>query len=243
MQDWIYLVAAMLTAYFILGVTGFGSALVLVPVLASRWPLAEAATFAILLDIPASMLHGGLNLRQVRWDELRRMLPGLTVGTLLGLWLMGQVDKGWLLLALGLYVMSVGVRLLRTIAAPPPADGRWAHVAGTLIGLVEVMFATAGPIVVAWLQRRLTHVAPLRATVPVVMVLAGTIAVAVLASSAKIDGAKIWPLWLLGLPIAATGVLLGNRVAAHLNPLFMKRLMAVLLCISGLALTRHFHLP
>ena len=31
----------------------------------------------ILLDVPASMLHGGLNFRQVRWRPIGAMLPGM----------------------------------------------------------------------------------------------------------------------------------------------------------------------
>lgn len=69
--------AVVLAAYLVLGITGFGSALILVPLLARQWPLADVVALAILLDIPASMLHGGLNLPQVRWRELLRMLPGL----------------------------------------------------------------------------------------------------------------------------------------------------------------------
>jgi uncharacterized membrane protein YfcA len=35
------------------------------------------------------------------------------------------------------------------------------------------------------------------------------------------------------------GVVLGNRVAAHIPPALMKRLLAALLAVSGLALIRH----
>ncbi len=237
---WGYPMAVVLTGYVVMGITGFGSALVLVPLLARQWPLTEVVALAILLDIPASMLHGGLNLRQVRWNELLRLLPGMALGTVLGLWLLGQLDKRWLLLVLGAYVVLVGVRVLLPRASAPQAHGRWAHVAGTVVGLVEVMFATAGPVVVAWLQRRLDDVAGLRATVPVVMVLAGLVAVGVLGSSMQIDVDRVLPRWLLALPVAGFGVLVGNRVAARIAPLVMKRLMAALLTLSGLTLMRHF---
>lgn len=239
-QEWIYPLAVVLTGYVIMGITGFGSALVLVPLLARQWPLAEVVSLAILLDVPASMLHGGLNLRQVRWHEIMRMLPGLAAGTVLGMWLLGQLDKRWLLLVLGAYVVFIGFKALIPQAPSRPIHARWAHVAGTLVGLVEVMFATAGPVVVAWLQRRLNDVAGLRATVPVVMVLAGSIAVAVLGSSAQIDVNTVMPRWLVALPVAGAGVMLGNRVASHIHPLLMKRIMAALLAVSGLTLMRHF---
>ena len=45
--------------------------------------------------------------------ELRRLLPGMAVGTLAGLWLTGILDPRWPLLALGLYVSAVGANALR----------------------------------------------------------------------------------------------------------------------------------
>ena len=81
-----------LLGYAVLGLTGFGSALVIVPLLAWRWPLPEVVALTLLMDVPASALHSGLNWRQVQWRELRRLLPGLLVGTLLGLWLVQHLQ-------------------------------------------------------------------------------------------------------------------------------------------------------
>lgn len=240
LQEWLYPMAVILLGYVVLGITGFGSSLVMVPLLVRQWPLAETVALAILLDIPASLLHGGLNLRQVRWPELSRLLPGMALGSALGLWLLGGLDKRWLMLALGAYVVLVAVRGLRPRPQFQPAHAHWAHLAGTLVGLIEVLFATAGPLVVAWLQRRMDEVQALRATVPVVMALAGSVALAVLLSSGVMDSATLLPRWLLGLPLSLFGVVLGNRLAARIPATVMKRLMAALLCVSGLSLMRQF---
>lgn len=242
--EWLYPAAVLLCGYLVLGITGFGSALVTVPLLAWVWPLPEVVALAILLDVPASLLHGGLNHRQVRWPALVAMLPGMAVGTLAGLWLLGQLDKRWPLFILGLYVAAVGLRALRQ-AAPQRVDDRTTttyHLGSALIGIVEVMFATAGPVVMTLLQRRLRDVAEIRATVPVAMVLAGSIAITVLFASDQIDNTRTLHRWLFGLPIAACAVLLGNRVARHIPAATMRRTISVLLVISGLSLTRHIWL-
>lgn len=239
-SEYIYPALVLVTGYLVLGITGFGSALVVVPLLAKQWPLPEVVALAILLDIPASILHGGLNLKQVQWAELRQLLPGMAIGTLVGLWLLGALDRRWPLFFLGLYVVFVGIRaLLPRHQAPGPTARGWAYFAGTLIGVIEVMFATAGPAVVAWLQRRADNVGAVRATVPVVMVLAGSIAVGVLFGTGKIDPSVIGPRWLLGVPIALSAVALGNRVAGRIPIWFMRRILAVLLTISGLSLMQH----
>jgi uncharacterized membrane protein YfcA len=237
--DWLYPALVLLTGYVVLGITGMGSALVVVPLLALRWPLPEVVTLAILLDVPASMLHGGLNLKYVRWQELLRLLPGMAVGTLTGLWLMGQLDRKWPLFFLGLYIIVVAVRAWKPDAGRRSVDPRWGHLSAWLIGVIEVMFATAGPVVVAWLQMRALDVQSLRASVPIVMVLAGSVAVAVLLGFGQTEWTVIAPRWLVALPIALAGVAIGNRVAARIPPLQMRRVLSLLLAVSGLALMRH----
>lgn len=239
--EWLYPAFVLGLGYLVLGITGFGSALITVPLLAWIWPLPEVVVLAILLDIPASILHGGLNFRQVRWNALTAMLPGIAVGSVVGLWLLGQLDKRWPLFLLGLYITIVGVRALRLAVIPiTTTTSRWSYHAGsTVLGIVEVMFATAGPVVLALLQRRLPNIAEIRATVPVVMVVAGSIAMAVLAVSHQVDGTQIFERWIIGLPIAILGVVLGNRVAKLIPPAIMKRTIALLLIASGLSLTRH----
>ena len=96
--------------------------------------------------------------------------------------------------------------------------------------------------VLALLQRRLPSVAEVRATVPVVMVVAGSVAIAVLAGSGQIDSTHTLQRWAMGLPVAAVGVIVGNRLARHIPPPVMRRTMAVLLVVSGLSLTRHLWL-
>jgi len=243
LQDWVYPALVILTGYLVLGITGFGSALVTVPLLAWKWPLPEVVALAILLDVPASMLHGGLNFRQVRWRDMLGMLPGMAAGSLVGLWLLGQLDKRWPLFILGVYIAVVGFRALRQKHPQVQTISPLGYHAGsTLVGIIEVMFATAGPVVLAVLQRRLSQVADIRATVPVVMVVAGSVAIVVLASSGQIDSTHTLQRWIVALPIAALGVIVGNKLARRIPPPLMRRMIAGLLMVSGLSLTRHLWL-
>ena len=136
MQEWIYPVGVVLSGYTVLGLTGFGSALVIVPLLAMNWPLSEVVALTLLMDVPASAFHSWLNSSQVQWRELRRLLPGLVIGTAAGLWLTPHVQSRWPLLLLGLYVVVVGLSTLRAKTAHKRPHGPlWAGPVGTVIGL------------------------------------------------------------------------------------------------------------
>lgn len=236
MPELLYPAAVVLLGYVVLGITGFGSALVIVPLLAWHWPLPEVVALTLLMDVPASLLHGGLNLRQVNTAELRRLLPGMVAGALAGLWLSQVLSARWPLLVLGLYVATVGLQALRPAAERHAWSPRWATPMGSAIGTVEMLFGTAGPLVVAWLSRRLPDVQALRATTPVVIAASACAVLLTMGASGRLSQPELWQRWLLLMGLAVAGVLLGNRLARLVSPTALRRVICALLVVSGLCL-------
>jgi uncharacterized membrane protein YfcA len=237
MSEWLMPMGVVLLGYTVLGLTGFGSALVIVPLLAWHWPLPEVVALTLLMDVPASAFHSGLNWRQVQWRELRRLLPGLVAGTALGLWLLPHLNARWPLLLLGLYVAGVGVNALRPASARtgPPAP-LWAHPVGTAIGLVEMLFGTAGPLVVAWLSRRVADVQQMRASTPMIITVAASTVLAGMAWDGRLDSDLLWQRWAVLIGVALTGVWLGHRVAHRVPVARLRQIICGLLVVSGLML-------
>jgi uncharacterized protein len=242
-QDWIGPLSVVFLAYTVLGVTGFGSALLAVPLLSWKWPLQEVVVLILLLDIVGTALHGGLNLRQVQKNLVLQMLPGIALGALIGLWLSQILNTRWPILCLGAYVALVGLRWLWSIESPSPANTKPlqsdSHVGSVFIGLVETVFATSGPVVLATLKNRLTDLARLRATVPVVLLMASLIALTVLLGSGQVALGPSLERFLWSLPFAVLGILLGNHLAPRIPQMRMRQLLAMLLILSGIALMAH----
>ena len=240
MQELLYPLGVVLLGYVVLGITGFGSALVIVPLLAWRWPLPEVVALTLLLDVPASLLLGGLNLRQVHFAEFRRLLPGMLAGALVGLWLNGMLDARWPLLVLGMYVAAVGAQALHAPAAQRPALAvAWSYAAGGAIGVVEMLFGTAGPLVVAWLSRRLPDARTLRATTPLVITASACSVLLTMACAGRLSHADLWVRWVVLLGAATAGVVIGNRCARRADPEVLRKVICGLLIVSGLTLALH----
>ena len=237
MQEWLYPMGVVLLGYSVLGLTGFGSALVVVPLLAWNWPLPAVVALTLLMDVPASAFHSGLNWRQVQWRELRRLLPGMVLGTVLGLWLMQHMNSRWPLLLLGLYVAGVGLNALRVRAAPlqPPAPV-WVYPVGGAVGLVEMLFGTAGPLVVAWLSRRVADVQQLRASTPMVIATAAATVLLVMAWDGRLSSGVLWQRWSVLIGVALVGVWLGHRLAHRVPVARLRQIICALLVVSGLML-------
>lgn len=232
--------ATVLMGYTVLGITGFGSALIIVPLLTWHWPLTEVVALTLLLDLPASLLLGGLNRQQIHRQELLRLLPGVVLGALLGLWLMQQLPSRWPVMALGAYVAVVGLRTLRAAAPPPSHLPRpWSLIAGAAIGLVEMLFGTAGPLIVAWLSRRLPDVRVLRASTSAAITVSTCAVLLTMASAGRLSQPELGWRWLLLMPLALAGVLLGQHGAHRLPAERLRKAIALLLVFSGLALVSH----
>jgi uncharacterized membrane protein YfcA len=230
-------VLAVLLGYLILGLTGFGSALVVVPMLTWNWQLSLVVPLVLLIDVPASLLHTGLNLRQVAWREIPRLVPTMVLGAALGAVLLVHADSAlpWLLIGLGLYIAVVGLRGLWVAVLPAPVHPHWAWPAGFAMGLVESLFGTVGPVVVAWLSRRLPDPTSLRATLPVTIAVAATLAIGGAALSGQMKQPLLWVAWLLLQPVALAGVVLGHRIAGRLPAGQIRRVVFSLLVLSGVA--------
>ncbi len=224
---------AILAGYTVLGLTGFGSALVIVPLLAWQWPLPEVVALTLMLDLPASLMHSGLNWRQVQWSELRRLLPGMVLGTAIGLWLTHHLHSRWPLLALGMYVAVVGLRALRAGQAHKPVAPRWALAYGLGTGIVEMLFGTAGPVVVAWLTRRLPDPHQVRASIPMVMSVAVLTVLAGMALDGRLAQPALWQHWGLLILPALAGVWFGHGLAHRVPVARLRQLICALLVLSG----------
>lgn len=225
------------SGYVLLGLTGFGSALVIVPLLSWHWPLPHVVALVLLLDLPMCLVQGGLNHRQVQWREVRLLLPGMVLGSVLGLWLVQVLEPRWPLIMLGLYVVVIGLRQLRNAPTQPrKIPDRLGWLAGGAAGVVEMMFGTAGPVLTAWLRMRLDDVMQLRVTAPILIACSACIVLGGMGMAGKLSTALLWQHWLWLLGAALLGTLAGDRLAHRLPRALLARAMAVVLILCGLSL-------
>src|SRR5262245_51457016 len=100
----------LMSAYFIRGITGFGSALIAVPLLALSNLLHFAVPLVLALDFTASIVLGGINNRKADWRVIRILLPFGLIGACVGAFALLKLPPTPLLVALGAFTMLVGFR-------------------------------------------------------------------------------------------------------------------------------------
>lgn len=159
-------IGILLAAYFIRGVSGFGSGLVAIPLLALWLPLTFVVPLMLLLDFSASILLSGVNLRQVNWREIRTLIPLSVIGILLGTHLLTSLPMQPMLITLSVFVAIFGVRSLLNLHGDKAISRWWAIPAGLSGGTVGALFGTGGPPYIIYLGHRISDKTALRATFP-----------------------------------------------------------------------------
>jgi uncharacterized membrane protein YfcA len=233
-----YPALVVLLGYWVFGLTGFGSALVIIPLLSWQWPLSAIVPTVLLLDIPASIAHTGMNLKHVRWSVVPKVMPFAVFGAWLGSLAHSWRDSTWALSVLGLYICWVAARGLRgqsqRFEPPSPMVN---SMAGTLMGLIETLFGTAGPVVMAWLTRQERKMEDVRATAPLLILI--TVCIALLGNGlsgrSDMDQILAQTLWLA--PMALLGGWMGHRFNSRIQPVAASKTIYVVLLVSGISLT------
>lgn len=234
-----YSVAVVFLGYVVLGVSGFGSALTIVPLLALQWPLVTVVPLVLLLDVQSSLFLTRLNFDQVQWRELRPLLPGMALGAAAGAALAPSTAQPWALALLGLYVVAVaahGLLRMRTPKAFRSTDRAWAPLFGIAAGAVESVFGTSGPVVVAWMARRLGEPEAMRANVPAALAAVTCCALVGMAVTGQLFQPVLWAGLLPLTAVAFAGTRAGHALSGRMSRHMVTRVIFGLLACSGTAM-------
>jgi uncharacterized membrane protein YfcA len=218
-------------AYTVYGLTGFGAAIVAIPLLAQFFPLRFAVPMMLVFDLCAGLLLGLKNHRHLSRAELLRLLPILSVGMVGGVTLLVHVNERWLLLLLGSFVVGYALWSLLSRAVPSPVSPRWAIPVGLVGGAFSALYGTGGPVYTIYLVRRLPDKVMLRATIGVLIFCTALIRLVLFTGSGLYAQHGLLPLAFALLPCALAGYLLGSRLHARMPT--QRAVQAVWLLLIG----------
>lgn len=220
-------------AFVVFGITGFGSTILAVPLIAHLLPIKFAIPMFVLLDF-AGALAQGLRFRDtIAKAELAWLLPPMVVGVVLGVFIFVRLPAAWLALAMGLFVLAYGLHLLRGREPRLRLARGWSVPIALVGGAIAALFGAAGPIFVIYLNARGLTAAELRSTMAVIFVASTSARIALFAVTGVF--AQDWLLAaaaVLALPMLA-GLWLGHRLHVSLPRSRLLQVMGAILALSG----------
>jgi uncharacterized membrane protein YfcA len=223
----------LMSAYFIRGITGFGSALIAVPLLALSQPLQFAVPLVLALDFTASLVLGGTNTKKANWAEIKILLPFGMIGACVGAYALLTLPTTPVLLTLGAFTMFFGFRNIFGMQPVGALSRAWAVPAGLAGGGAGALFGTSGPPYIMYLTRRLLDKGEVRATFSWLFAIDGGFRLAVFLFAGLLLEPKLQIAYALGLIPMAVGLYSGNKVHLDITSAGMLRVVGALLVISG----------
>jgi uncharacterized protein len=220
----------------VFGITGFGAALITIPLATHLVPLKYALALFVLADLAAALSIGLENPKKAVRAEWTRLVPMILVGTALGVTLLVNLPRETGMLLLGLFVLAAGIlNLLPQARARIIAPG-WAWLAGLAGGITSTVFGAGGPPYAIYLSQRGLTKEQYRATMGFATLTSISLrAVAFLLTGLLLDS-RIWLTALAAVPAALIGIAVARRIYARVSrPLLMKLIYLVLLG-SGISL-------
>ena len=223
----------LLFAYFLRGITGFGSGLIAIPLLAHLLPLTFVVPMVLVLDFVASIVLSSHTRLQVHWDEIRSLIPTSIVGILAGSVMLVSLPREPLLVSLGLFVIFFGLRYVFNVHSEKPISRWWSVPTGLIGGLIGALFGTGGPPYVVYLSHRLHDKTRLRGTLSGLFLLDGAFRLVTFLSLGLLLQADMLSALLMGLPVMAIGLYLGNKVHLGISHRQQLAVIGSLLLVSG----------
>lgn len=235
---WHLLVFLWLSVGFAAGLqtlSGFGFALMVMPVLTVALGIRTAAPLVALLGWSLYLLNG-LRLRHhVNWGVLGRLLAAAVLGLPFGFILLTRVPERWTTAGLGGVILAYLAYSLRKAEAPARPPGWSLYLAGFLGGALGGAYNTYGPPVIIYGHLAGWSKDAFRATLQGFFLVSATLVVVGHVFAGHVNG-NLLALYAASLPALWAGFLVGRALDAHFAPTAFRVLVRVLLAALGFSL-------
>lgn len=232
----IWWIIATVCAFFVKGLCGFANTLVFTTIMSFGLSNQNISPVELLLGYPSNAIIAYRERKQI---DLKLCLPLcllVTVGSIPGMLMLKNADTGLIKLLFGVVIVAVGLEmLLREHSRKEMRESGWVLSAiGLLSGVLCGLYGV-GALLGAYIGRVKKDAASFRGNLCMVFFVENTLRIALysllglLSSGMALQAARLFPFALLGL-------FLGIKSAAILSEKAVRKLVILMLIVSGLSL-------
>lgn len=235
MGEILLLAAIALAGALVFGITGFGAALITIPLATHLVPLRFALALFVLVDLACALRVGFENPKNAVRAEWTRLVPMIIAGTAVGVTLLVNLPRQAATAALGVFIVAYALYSLSKPSLRKIPSG-WAWLAGFAGGVTSTVFGAGGPPYVIYLSRRGLTQPQFRATLGFATLTSISLrAVAFILTGLLLD-ARIWLAALAAVPAALVGIEVARRIYVGFSRALLFRVVALVLLASGVSL-------
>lgn len=231
--------AIVLVAAFLQSLSGFGFAIVVMPMLTLMLGLRTAAPLVALTALMVYAINVSRFRRAINAGEVLRLGLASALGVPIGVWTVSYVDATVVEQALGLLLSLFALYSLARPRAAWNLSPRWVYPAGFLAGCLGGAYNTPGPPAIVYGTLRQWPRDEFRAGLQTLFLANGVLVVA----SHLVAGHLTVPVLtycLYTVPALALGILLASRVDNRVDRERFRMLVSVMILLLGLSLLLSF---
>ena len=234
-SPWLFVVAPLvvIVGYTVFGLSGFGSTVITVPILAHFLPIAYLVPLMALLDLVSATIIGRVNREHLSKEELKRLVPFMFVGFVAGVTLLAGVPDGYLRIALGVFAAAIGIHGILNPTIHQRVSALWSVPAGIVGGAVATVFGAGGPIYATYLGARLGDKSQVRSTLSTLISISAFSRAVVYAVGGLLLHLSILVGGLVLAPFVWIGLAVGDRIHVGLSQAQMRRAIGCVLVLTG----------
>lgn len=239
MLDYFTMPAAFL-AFFVKGLTGFANTLVFGSLLSFRQANVEITPVDMLLGFPSNLIITIAERKHIVWKVALPLFILSAAGMLPGVFILKAGDQYILKAIMGVVIILLAVEMLlrgrtgdRKKASSRQQSKAVLIAIGVVSGLLTGIFGI-GAFLTAYVSRTTSNMREFRGNLCLVFLLMGTLQIVLYAATGILHaGIVTQALWLI--PAMLTGLALGSLAARKIDPILAKKVICVVLLLSGAA--------
>jgi len=217
----------------IFGITGFGSALVTIPLATHLVPLRFALALFALVDLTCALRVGLENPKNAVKSEWMRLVPMILLGTVLGVTLLVKLPREAAMALLGAFVLSYSLYSLARHSPPRVIKPGWGWLAGVCGGITSTLFGAGGPPYAIYLSQRGLTKEQFRATMGFATMTSISLRVCAFLITGLLLEQAVWLTALAAVPAALLGLYVARHLFIRISRDALMRAVALILLASG----------
>lgn len=218
------------------GLTGFGSALITIPLASHFVPLPFALALFALADLVSAFGVGLENPRSAVREEWTRLVPMILAGTAVGVTALVNLPRAVGMLLLGVFVLSFALYSLVRRPGARVISAHWVWLAGFAGGITSTLFGAGGPPYVIYLSQRGLTKEQFRATLGFATMTSISLRVLAFFVTGLLLDLRVWIAAAVAVPAAFGGIAVSRRVFRRISRDMLLRAVTVMLLASGASL-------
>jgi uncharacterized membrane protein YfcA len=233
--QYIFAAFILIAAYTFRGVTGFGSGLIAIPLLALFLPLTFVVPFISIMDISASTLHVMHTRKHAAWKAMLRALPFAVIGVSVAIFIIKSINTLILVKALGVFIILFAIYSLISPEFKKNDALIWPVFAGFFGSFIGTLFGTGGPFYVFYFHLQKMDKTVFRATCASTFLIDGLIRATGFTVSGFYTSSVMLNI-LYALPVMFLAMYIGEHLHTSITQRTFQRAIGIFLIFSGIAL-------